>query len=67
MDDIGSLYEHGLGVARNRDRAIAWYRMAAAAGDEDAIEHLAALGVNARDPASTQPHLSYNQKWWMGC
>jgi TPR repeat protein len=37
--------EGGLGVTRNRDQAIEWYRKAAAAGNEPAKAALKSLGV----------------------
>jgi len=42
---VGGLWEGGLGVARDREQAIGWYRKAAAAGNEPAKAALKSLGV----------------------
>jgi TPR repeat protein len=36
MFDIGPLYENGLGVDRDLDQALGWFRKAAASGSEPA-------------------------------
>jgi TPR repeat protein len=43
MYNIGVLWEGGLGVTQDRDQAIAWYRKAAAAGNEAARAALKSL------------------------
>ena len=45
MYSLGIMYEHGYGVAQDREQAVTWYRKAAALGDEHAKNHLAELGV----------------------
>ena len=44
--DLGVMYEKGLGVAQDRDEAIAWYRKAAAQGNTEA--QLALKRLNAQ-------------------
>jgi TPR repeat protein len=43
MYNVGVLWESGLGVAKDRDQAIEWYRKAAAAGNDRAREALKSL------------------------
>jgi TPR repeat protein len=45
MYNVGVLWEGGLGVTRDRDQAIGWYRKAAAAGNDPAQAALKSLGV----------------------
>jgi TPR repeat protein len=45
MYNIGVLYEGGLGVQMDKDKAIAWYKKAAAGDSEDAKVALKSLGV----------------------
>jgi TPR repeat protein len=45
MYNIGAMWESALGVAPDRYQAIAWYRKAAAAGNERAKAALKSLGV----------------------
>jgi len=45
MYNIGVLWEGGLGVAQDRDQAIAWYRKAAAAGNDPAKAALKSVGA----------------------
>ena len=40
MKNIGSLYDYGQGIAQDHQQALAWYRKAADAGDEDAKKKL---------------------------
>jgi hypothetical protein len=42
---LGWMYEHGRGVAQNREEAIRWYRKAAAQGHKDAKQRLGKMGV----------------------
>jgi len=45
---VGHLHEHGLGVQRDEDEALRWYRLAADQGCEfsrEAVERLTASGV----------------------
>jgi uncharacterized protein len=46
MFNIGHMHENGLGVPRNNDMAITWYKKASAAGSKQAKEKLAKLGVS---------------------
>jgi TPR repeat protein len=45
MYNIGVLWEGGLGVAQDRDKATEWYRKAAAAGNDDAKAALKSLAA----------------------
>jgi TPR repeat protein len=45
MMRLASLYERGLGVAQNRQKATTLYLQAAAAGNENAKNALQRLGV----------------------
>jgi TPR repeat protein len=45
MSYIGMLYYNGRGIPKNDAQAIAWYRKAAARGDEGAQNALQHLGV----------------------
>jgi TPR repeat protein len=44
MKNLGAMYEQGRGVLKDMDEAIAWYRKAAALGNEDAKVNLKRLG-----------------------
>lgn len=44
MTYLGHMYERGLGVAKDYDEVLRWYREAAEAEDEDAIDRLEELG-----------------------
>jgi hypothetical protein len=44
MNNLGRMYERGRGVPADLEQAVAWYRKAAAAGDEKARENLKRLG-----------------------
>jgi len=44
--DIGAMYQNGRGVAANRDKAIEWYRKAAAQNDPKAISRLNLIKSN---------------------
>jgi TPR repeat protein len=46
MNQIGRLYEHGLGVGEDRATAISWYRKAATAGSAQARSNLERLGIS---------------------
>jgi TPR repeat protein len=46
MNQIGRLYEHGLGVGEDRATAISWYRKAATAGSAQALTNLERLGIS---------------------
>ena len=55
--ELGTMYENGIGVARNIAEAIRFYRLAANADDEEAKEALVRLGrpfVNTRDRSRTR-------------
>ena len=41
--NLGLMYANGQGVAKNQKEAVAWYRKAAAAGNESAKAALASL------------------------
>jgi TPR repeat protein len=45
MYNVGVLYENGIGVGKNRDQALVWYRGAARAGNVEAKRTLKSLGV----------------------
>jgi TPR repeat protein len=45
MYNIGDLYEKGEGVAQDQQKAIIWYRKAAALGEERAKKRLADLAL----------------------
>ncbi len=42
---LGWMYEQGMGVETDQEKAIFWYRKAAAKGEELAIDRLKALNV----------------------
>lgn len=44
--DIGAMYQNGRGVAANRDKAIEWYRKAAAQNNQKAISRLNLIQSN---------------------
>jgi TPR repeat protein len=44
MNNLATTYEDGPGVARGMAEALAWYRKAAAPGNQDAKENLKRLG-----------------------
>ena len=46
MDKLGAAYEEGVGVPKNPQAAITWYRKAAGAGSEDAKAKLKKLKAN---------------------
>ena len=45
MTKLGYAYDSGLGVTRDADAALEWWRKAANLGDADATAKLAKLGV----------------------
>ncbi len=45
MTLLGELYAQGLGVGNNDQKAIEWYRLAAARGDRDAMFALAMFNI----------------------
>jgi TPR repeat protein len=54
--NLGVMYANGEGVARDRDRAIVWFRRAAAQGDRIAQNNLQAVLEQQPGPAPrTQP------------
>lgn len=46
---LGTMYERGLGVARNNRSALKWYLRAAGSGDRDAAFALGLIFLNGRD------------------
>lgn len=46
-NNIGELYEKGLGVPKDIDLAKAWYRKASALGNAEATDHLKRVGASA--------------------
>ncbi|WP_368856356.1 tetratricopeptide repeat protein, partial [Enterobacter hormaechei] len=59
MTLLAELHANGLGVPRNDQRALGWYRLAADRGDRNAIFALAMMHVEgragqARDPAAAK-------------
>ena len=45
--DVGTMYQNGRGVKADRDKAIAWYRKAAAQGESKSISRLQLMQANA--------------------
>jgi TPR repeat protein len=58
MTYLGAMYENGSGVEQDHSQALAWYRKAAALGDEDAKASLKRMetprkskkGTTRKDP-----------------
>jgi len=46
--DVGAMYQNGRGVAADRDKAIDWYRKAAAQNDQKAISRLKLIQSNEK-------------------
>ena len=44
--DVGAMYQNGRGVAANRNKAIEWYRKAAAQNDRKAVSRLRLIQSN---------------------
>jgi TPR repeat protein len=59
QNNIGVMYEKGLGVPKSKAKALKWYRKAAAQGDEVAQEHVKRLSHKA---AKKVPATSNSQK-----
>jgi TPR repeat protein len=61
MNNLGFLYTHGKGVARNPEYAVFWYRKAAAAGDARAAYN---LGVAYEHGRGVVPDLATAIRWY---